>query len=136
MAQLRSIELINNGKRSLHPQAPTNAELKTVVAPQEDQPIRSYSPQRIQEIYTRLRNEAEEYQQKRTAYMMTRLEQGQHPDTHAAFWSEWRDAGPPAPVPFTIWEKHGAAFAIIVGGLLLSLALLFQMRRRHVLAHA
>jgi LPXTG-motif cell wall-anchored protein len=39
-------------------------------------------------------------------------------------------------VPFTIWEKHGAAFAIIVGGLLLSLALLFQMRRRHVLAHA
>jgi hypothetical protein len=32
---------------------------------------------------------------------------------------------PPEPVPFSMWEKHGAAFAIIAGGLLFSLSLLF-----------
>ncbi|HEX8236002.1 MAG TPA: hypothetical protein VF600_08595 [Abditibacteriaceae bacterium] len=134
MAQLRSMELIAAGKRSLYPQAPTSTQLQEVVAPHEDQPIRSYSPQKIQEIYTRLRDEAEEYQQKRTAYMMTRLQKGRHPDTDATFWKGWHDAGPPPPVPFTMWEKHGSAFTIIAGGLLFSLASLFQIRRRHALA--
>jgi hypothetical protein len=129
LARLRSIELMHQGKRSLD-LSTSNADLMNGFKNSMSRPV-PYSSQQIQEIYTRLRTEANEYQQKRTAYMMARLEQGQHPDSHSAFWSEWQDAGPPAPVPFTFWEKHGSAMTIIAVALLGSLVMLFQVRRRY-----
>jgi tetratricopeptide (TPR) repeat protein len=137
-ASLRAQELAHKGRASLVPGAPTGGALAQMVAAPRAMVLdmSTQSPTQLQEIYTRLRTEADEYQKKRTAYMMARLEQGQHPDTYAAFWQDWHDAGPPAPVPFTIWEKHGSAFAIIAAGLLFSLTLLFRMRRRHALAVA
>ncbi len=137
-ASLRAQELARQGRASLVPGAPTGEQLAQVVAAPQTMVLRMYRPQNaseLREIYTRLRNEADEYQKRRTSYMMARLELGQHPDTNADFWNGWHDAGPPEPVPFTIWEKHGSAFAIIAGGLLFSLTLLFSMRRRRALAH-
>ena len=131
MAQLRCKELINNGRSSLYPKTFSSSQLMQIVAPDEHAAIRSYSPQQIQEIYTRLRTEAEEFQQKRTAYMMARLEKGQHPDTNADFWKDWHDAGPP-PMSLSWWDKHGTTMSIIGGALLLSLLLLRVRRSRRV----
>lgn len=138
-ASLRAQELARHGRASLVPGSPTGQPLAQMAAAPEMMVAHLSRPQtraQLDEIYTRLRNEADEYQKRRTAYMMARLEMGQHPDTNADFWNDWHDAGPPSPVPFTIWEKHGAAFAIIAGGLLFSLTLLFGMRRRRALSHA
>ena len=43
-----------------------------------------------------LRDDAKQYERKRTAYMMARLKAGRHPDTDPKFWSEWKE--PPVPV--------------------------------------
>ena len=106
-ASLRAQELAHRGRASLVPGAPTGEPLAQMVAA----PYRMVeefhmlqSPTQLDEIYTRLRNEADEYQKRRTAYMMARLELGQHPDTNAHFWNCWHDAGSPKPVPFTMWE--------------------------------
>ncbi len=51
-----------------------------------------------------LRADAEDYQTRRTAYMMQRLQAGRHPDTDKNFWNEWRDTAPPSPeIMHTIW---------------------------------
>ena len=132
LTRLRCLELLDQGKTSLYPKSFTREELMENVAPKRDLKIRSYTPQQMREIYTRLRTEAEEYQTKRTAYMMARLEKGAHPDIEKSFWNEWHDDGPPPAVPFSFWEKHGAATAIIGGALILSLLLLRSKRTRRV----
>ena len=132
LTRLRCRELLDQGKVSLYPKAFTRQELTEAVAPSYDWRIRSYTPQKMREIYTRLRTEAEEYQSKRTSYMMARLEKGAHPDTDPSFWNEWRDQGPPPAAPYSFWEKHGLATSIIGGALLLSLFLLRARRTRRV----
>jgi hypothetical protein len=129
LTRRRCLELIDKGKSSLYSKTLSSSLLKEVVAPKYDIPIRSYTPQQMAEIYDKLRREAEEYHQNRTDYMLARLEKGEHPDTHPNFWNEWRDAGPPAPVPYTFWEKRGTPITILAGALLLSLAALGIRRR-------
>lgn len=133
LTQRRCEELIAQGKVSLGNPKLSRDELREMLAPSgDDHNLHTYTPQQMREIYSRLRTEAEEYQQKRTAYMMARLEKGAHPDTDPSFWSEWRDYGPPPAVPFSFWEKHGAATSIIGGALILSLLLLRTKRTRRV----
>jgi hypothetical protein len=99
-ASLRAQELARQGRASLVPGTPTGEPLAQMLAAPEMMVQRMSRPQsasELQEIYTRLRNEADGYQKRRTVYMMARLQQGQHPDTNADFWNDWHDAGPPAP---------------------------------------
>lgn len=41
--------------------------------------------------YRRLRADGQRVHEARTAYMLARLNRGEHPDTHPGFWSEWRE---------------------------------------------
>ncbi|HEY3332088.1 MAG TPA: hypothetical protein VGK19_18815 [Capsulimonadaceae bacterium] len=55
-------------------------------------------------VYRKLRAEADAWQARRAAYMMTRLQAGRHPDTDPTFWREWHDSGPPSiPMPPMRW---------------------------------
>lgn len=47
-------------------------------------------------LYLRIRKDGEKVHQKRTAYMMERLNKGTHPDWDDRFWSDWEE--PPYPV--------------------------------------
>jgi hypothetical protein len=82
-AALRSEELSREGRTTL-------AESQGV--PWFEPPVAKYT----RSTYATLRNEADDWQAKRTAYMMTRLRAGRHPDTDPAFWNDWHDPGPPA----------------------------------------
>jgi hypothetical protein len=45
--------------------------------------------------YKMLRTEADTWQAKRTAFMLSRLNAGRHPDTDPHFWDGYHDYGPP-----------------------------------------
>src|SRR6185436_7424737 len=95
-AALRCRELIQSGKKSLFPGAPVSDDLIALV---EDRTARSVEGDYlsfIKKTYRERRAEAEEFQSRRTAYMMERLKAGRHPDTDPNFWDQWNDGGPPA----------------------------------------
>lgn len=89
MTILRVEELKSQGKHSLHPQATKSDEDNSYQIPASDS-------QEIVTQYRRLRAEAEDWQRRRTDYMLTRLKSGRHPDTDPTFWTDWHDNGPPA----------------------------------------
>jgi tetratricopeptide (TPR) repeat protein len=88
-ANLRIAELRAAGKRPLKPETWENKRL-----PQPNVLYGSVLDHAARE-YKRLREEAGEYQSKRTAFMMARLQQGRHPDTDPTFWQGWVE--PPLP---------------------------------------
>jgi len=47
-------------------------------------------------LFPKLRAEAVSWDKARTNYMMARLTKGNHPDTDAKFWAEWKPAAPPS----------------------------------------
>jgi hypothetical protein len=131
MAQLRARELADTGHYSLYPGAPTGTQLVNAI-----QVVHDTGPDpklQLEETFSRLRLEADEYHKRRTTYMLTRLQQGQHPDTHASFWSEWHDDGPPPLQPEKGHEKllaQLAALGVLAAGSLFCLALLRSARQR------
>jgi hypothetical protein len=131
MAGLRARELATNGRYSLLPDAPTGAELEEKIGLISD--VAPDTPQQLKETFLRLRLEADEWQKRRTAYMLTRLQQGRHPDTDPTFWNEWHDDGPPPLRAQTFREKvssHFAAIGVLAAASLLSLTLLRSSRQR------
>jgi hypothetical protein len=91
LAALRANELFAQGKRSRNADANKHFPLR----------VRSGE---VKKWFGTLRREANEWAEKREAYMMERLKQGRHPDTDSNFWSEWKDEGPPEiPVPLVNW---------------------------------
>ena len=88
MAKLRAEELRAEGKRSMRPAIPyQEKEYHWAIADDEKA--------EIAKEYATLRAEADAWQQKRTAYMVSRLKAGRHPDTDPTFWNDWHDSGPP-----------------------------------------
>jgi len=53
----------------------------------------------IRHFYSEARREAADCHEQRTAYMISRLVAGQHPDTHAAFWDAWVEPSQPPRLP-------------------------------------
>lgn len=96
LAVARSQELARQGKQSLCLNAPRGKALVELLKPKAP-PLMLYEDRypELQKQYDKLRAEAEEFHQRRTAYMRERLNAGRHPDTDATFWNEWHDAGPP-----------------------------------------
>lgn len=96
MASLRCEELAKQGKHSLSPHAPKGDALLSALKPiQSDIMLSESRWPDIEKQYTKLRAEAEEYQIRRTSYMMEHLKAGRHPDTDKTFWNDWKDSGPP-----------------------------------------
>lgn len=99
LALLRSRELLQSGKASLSPKVLNMQALESM----SDHRIGDYgigindtNQKTLNELYPQLRNEADLWSGQRTAYMLTALEKGTHPDTHPRFWSGWKPAAPPS----------------------------------------
>ncbi len=97
LANLRIAELLRDGRHTLYPGATRDDEHSMVnseflnLPPQEDMGWKETDA-----AFMYLRREADEWQAKRTAYMVEHLKAGRHPDTDATFWTAWKDYGPPA----------------------------------------
>jgi tetratricopeptide (TPR) repeat protein len=99
LARLRCNELIDEGRRSLDPEAPKEAELLKREIARAGRTGESFGPKDNDSVvaaYRKLRAEADAWQKARTDYMMARLEKGRHPDTDASFWDEYREVAPPS----------------------------------------
>jgi hypothetical protein len=91
LAWLRCRELIDAGKGSMLPDAPTGESLKASLA----RPDFVDAENILAPVFRKLRAEADAWQAARTAFMMSRLKQGRHPDTDKSFWQGYSEA--PAP---------------------------------------
>lgn len=87
-------------------------------------------------FYADARATTDQWHSSRTAYMMARLERGEHPDTHPEFWNEWDDK-PAAPSPPGVIATTASGVmrgdlvsVAIVGVSLLVLLWLFSVYRR------
>ena len=55
-------------------------------------------------FYTEARAEADQWVVSRNQYVLERLEQGLHPDTHSEFWGAWKETSAPPKLPDrSIW---------------------------------
>lgn len=86
-AWLRCNELVDSGRGSLLPGAPTGKSLKELLP----QPGFVKGEILLDPAFKRLRVEAEEWHQARVAFLSRRLEEGLHPDTHSDFWEGFQD---------------------------------------------
>lgn len=135
LALLRVKELRDAGKKSLSP-----------FPPDEDAPgfdeVLSYTPAHdqgdIERFYTKARAEAESWRAARNAYIMERLNRGEHPDTHPEFWNAWREPKrPTAPDGFFGLSGHSASiaklgiilFAAATGSIVLVVWVMRRVRR-------
>jgi hypothetical protein len=106
LANLRVGELLRAGKRSGLPGRPLLYFGTVPPAAHAD-----WQYWTTDSNYARLRKEAEQWQAKRTAYMMVRLRAGRHPDTDPTFWAEYKETPAPpiynAPWPVKAWWWAG-----------------------------
>lgn len=135
LSKLRLQELIRDGRHSLHPQAPTGPKLATLIASQEPSGYdpAGTPPKELDNIYRRLRDEADAWHARRTEYMTARLKQGRHPDWDSRFWDEWNDPGPPSLSESSFGQRAAlplqAGLIIVLSGAL-SVGLLRLAHRR------
>jgi len=98
LAKLRALELIDSGARSMHPQAPSEAEtMKWAASSAIDRatPQGASDREGIAKFFEEARASADDRHVARTAYMMARLGRGEHPDTHDDFWDGWVEPAAP-----------------------------------------
>lgn len=127
LAWLRCRELIDSGKGSLHPSAPRGEALKAVLP----RPDFVEASRLLDPAFAKLRAEADAWHAARTAFMLTRLEQGLHPDTHLHFWNGYTSLPAPSlpttsvPEAFHSWMRFRTrmAYLIVFGGPLLLIGL-------------
>lgn len=111
-AEFRRSELIEDGRRSLHPDAAKPQNQAPVVARDWLAPIdfwntpRDFKPDDLKKLYQNLRAEADQWHAQRTTYMMERLEAGRHPDTDKNFWNEWQETPVPSLHVPSLQEKR------------------------------
>jgi len=97
LAALRARELALAGRRSLHPEftaadpqlAGRLADFEHIV---DAQALRT-----VERFFAKARAEADEWLAARTAFVLSRLDEGRHPDTDATFWSGYSSTSPPTP---------------------------------------
>jgi len=138
LAAKRRDELIDQGRGTLLSGAPTGETLKKrmffLLSPR---PLES--SEQLDRFYRLLRDEAESYQTRRTAYMLERLKAGRHPDTDTTFWSQWHDAGPPSPAVIrSFWFRNPWAAPLLRSFATVGIATIFLVwltrRRRQSVA--
>lgn len=132
LAKLRYTELVHDGRNSLHPAAPQgDAVLETMFRygyePEDQQDIDAY--------YKKARAAADAWQEHRTQFMLTKLEQGMHPDTHENFWAGYEELTAPSMPNGVLGVSRTTAAALVpivaiacVGGII-ALILMRLLRR-------
>ncbi len=93
LARWRCEEMIDAGRKSLHPGAPDGSRLKQALAYIMDEPT---DLKQLRKIYETLRSEAETWHEARTRFMLERLNAGRHPDNDATFWDGYHEAPRPS----------------------------------------
>jgi hypothetical protein len=94
--------------------------------------------------YLRLREDGTKVHQARLAYMNARFGRGEHPDTHPAFWSEWKEpafpvlkriGGPEDEVASIVWKVIALVAAVILAGVYVGWRIRTSVRRRRGLLY-
>jgi hypothetical protein len=140
LAYLRCRELIDHGARSLVPGTPQGPDLVARLR----RPDFIDTLWGLDRAYADLRREADAWQNARTAFVLTRLRQGRHPDTDPTFWRGYTEAPrprlPEVSVPQTFHDslarRAHIALALLIGmGVSLVLGIVwirFHLRRRRL----
>lgn len=107
-AWLRCIELVDSGRGSLLPDAPSGENLKALL-PRPD----FVNPELLLDpAYEQLRAEAETWHAERAAFMLQRLHAGRHPDTDPSFWDGYTTRPAPelpsmsVPDAYNAWQER------------------------------
>ncbi|MEQ8317007.1 MAG: hypothetical protein RIE77_14125 [Phycisphaerales bacterium] len=135
LAWLRAEEIARDGGRSLHPDAQAES-FEALDAAHTN--LSNTDP--VEAFYEEARAEADAWHAARTAYITTRLKQGQHPDTHPAFFAAWVEPSTMPAMPDGLFGLGGfdeatVRVGLVVGGLVLlmmacTLTLLIRLVRR------
>lgn len=141
LAHFRVQELMGKGKNSVSPQCreyfadrgdPDGLRSIMFTGDTQGEP-------EIKEFYARARSQADAWHQAREAYMLKRMQGGQHPDTHPEFWSGYRETAAPTPPGSILPGFHPLAvvayvFLGCVALLIVTPILVWWVRRRRTLA--
>ncbi len=133
LAMLRVNELLDSGRASLHPEADSDD-------PSHEGPgflpvgtaLYDHRQVEIIEFYKQAREEADLWHVARDAYVLGRLERGEHPDTHPEFWGQWVEVSSPPQPPGRL-DTTTAGYVIggvLVVGALIVLVIANNLRRR------
>ena len=125
-AKLRCLELFTAGKSSLSSWKPETNDAM------EGGPLGENRSLTISE-FRRLRAESDAWHNKRTSFMISRLKQGLHPDTHAEFWNGYdQERFEVRDLPFYKKWEAGTWFIAVFGTCSLSTVLLaiYLLRRK------
>ena len=104
LASLRAQEILASGRKPFHPAMPIDVEeWRTPVRVQANgRPagtrttvLSDPDKLKIGQFFEAARKAVESRQTQRTTFMISKLEKGEHPDTHADFWTGWSE--PPMP---------------------------------------
>ncbi len=105
LAKLRCAELIDAGRGSVIPGAPTGRDLKRFLR-LDVAPLLVADRDEISDQFHALRNEAETFRRERDTHFIERLKSGIDPDTDIMFWRNFSNAPPPSlDLP---WPKYVA----------------------------
>jgi tetratricopeptide (TPR) repeat protein len=108
LAWLRCMELIDAGKVSMLPDAPKGQDLKPLLP----RPVFVEPDNILESAFRKLRAEAEAWHAARTAFMMSRLKEGRHPDTDPRFWDGYTERPAPSLPTQSISEAYEARRAL------------------------
>jgi len=126
LCHLRGHELVADGKSSLLKEG-----MYPAIADCTRHNIANrYDPGELQAgYYTDAREEADAWVNSRNQYILDRLDQGQHPDTHSGFWGEWKETSSPPKLPDrSIWPTVLILAGTLVVFLLVVVTFVFLVR--------
>ncbi|WP_146855562.1 hypothetical protein [Brevifollis gellanilyticus] len=104
LASLRAQEILATGRKPFYPVMPVDPEEwttdKGVRTPEglmrrKNEVLSEQDRLKTRQFFESARKAVESRQSQRTSFMMSKLEKGQHPDTHADFWSGWAEPAIP-----------------------------------------
>jgi tetratricopeptide (TPR) repeat protein len=107
LAWLRAEEILASGGGTLHPEM----DLSDFDPAEHPYHLNAHAP--VEAFYTKARAEADAWHQARTAYITTRLEQGEHPDTHPAFFAAWVEPSRMPTMPNGLFGLQGTELTML-----------------------
>jgi hypothetical protein len=115
-AWLRCFELVDSGRGSILPDAPTGKPLKTLLP----KPDFANAELLLDPAYKQLRSEADDWHEQRLAFMSQRLEAGRHPDTDPSFWDGYTAQPAPelpsisVPDAYSAWQERRKTLVLLI----------------------
>jgi hypothetical protein len=111
LAKLRAMELVDEGKKSLVPGAPTGPKLKDSLDAMWTTMLSTGRRPEVAQQFRELRDEAERWHNHRIAFMQAKFKEGQHPDTHPEFWKDYQEL----PLPALYTGQTNRKYLYIIG---------------------